>query len=256
MAIEQGLPSGETPSTITIEIGQSKKEAHVCIVAGCTRGKRGYSNYCRKHRTMENVIQQKIERKKAIENLKNNNTIQANESHRCRFDDCQNLRKGYSDFCREHKAIGKIIAGRIAREKAIAKIAEREMQSQNNDISPRLPSSSTNGSNEISIDEKYGYTLELTVTGIFLLLITWFLIAYSENSSAPSEILTGACFTLLFGCWALISAAKDPIAKFFVVLFLAPVAIILALGILVATIFMSSGGGCYGVCGLSGWGGP
>ena len=94
MAIEQGLPSGETPSTITIEIGQSKKEAHVCIVAGCTRGKRGYSNYCRKHRTMENVIQQKIEREKAIENLKNNNTIQANESRRCRFDDCQNLRKG------------------------------------------------------------------------------------------------------------------------------------------------------------------
>ena len=130
------------------------------------------------------------------------------------------------------------------------------MQSQNNDISPRLPSSSTNGRNEISIDEKYGYALELTVTGMFLLLITWFLIASSENSSAPSETLTGACFTLLFGCWMIMSAAKEPGAKFLVLLFLAPVVFILALHIFVATLFMSSGGGCYGVCGLSGWGGP
>ena len=136
--MKQGLPSGETPSSITIEVGQSKKEAHVCIVTGCTRGKRGYSNYCRKHKTMENVIQQKMEREKAIESLKNNNTIDVNESRRCRFGDCQKQRKGYSDFCREHKAIGKIIAGKIAREKAIAKIAERDLQNQNNENSPTL----------------------------------------------------------------------------------------------------------------------
>jgi len=256
MAIEQGLPSGETPSSITIEVGQSKKEAHVCIVTGCTRGKRGYSNYCRKHKTMENVIQQKMEREKAIESLKNNNTIDVNESRRCRFGDCQKQRKGYSDFCREHKAIGKIIAGKIAREKAIAKIAERDMQSQNNEISTRLPSSSTNGSNEISIDEKYGYTVELTVMGMLLLLITWALVASSENSSAPDDILTAACFTLVLGCWMITSAAKEPITKFLVLLFLAPVAFLLAISIFVATLFMSSGGGCYGVCGLSGWGGP
>ena len=256
MAIEQGLPSGETPSSITIEVGQSKKEAHVCIVTGCTRGKRGYSNYCRKHKTMENVIQEKMEREKAIASLKNNNTIDVNESRTCRFGDCQKQRKGYSDFCREHKAIGKIIAGKIAREKAIAKIAERDLQNQNNENSPTLPSSSTNGSNEISIDEKYGYTVELTIMGMLLLIITWALVASSESSSAPSDLLTASCFTLLFGCWMITSAAKEPVTKFFVLLFLAPVVFILALHIFVATLFMSSGGGCYGVCGLSGWGGP
>ena len=256
MAIERGLPFGDTPSSITIEVGQSKKEAHVCIVTGCTRGKRGYSNYCRKHKTMENVIQQKIEREKAIERLKNNNTIEVNESRLCRFDDCQNLRKGYSDFCREHKAIGKIIAGKIAREKAIAKIAERDLESQDNEISSRLPSSSNNGSNEISIDEKYEYTFELTVMGMLLLLFTWILVASSENSSAPTDTLTAACFTLPLGCWMIMSAAKEPISKFFVLLFIAPVAFLLALYIFVAMVFMSSGGGCYGVCGLSGWGGP
>ena len=54
----------------------------------------------------------------------------------CKFSDCQNQRKGYSDFCREHKAIGKVIAGKIAREKAIAKIAERDNLGQVTETNP------------------------------------------------------------------------------------------------------------------------
>tara|TARA_B100000945_G_scaffold22208_1_gene15794 strand:- start:1727 stop:2113 length:387 start_codon:yes stop_codon:yes gene_type:complete len=46
------------------------------------------------------------------------NKVPTKEPHHCRFDDCLNPKKGYGDFCREHKAIGKIIAGKIAREKA------------------------------------------------------------------------------------------------------------------------------------------
>ena len=46
----------------------------------------------------------------------------------CKFENCTNLRKGSSDFCRKHKALGRIISGRIAREKAIAKIAERDTE--------------------------------------------------------------------------------------------------------------------------------
>ena len=184
------------------------------------------------------------------------NKVPTKEPHHCRFGDCLNPKIGYGDFCREHKAIGKIIAGKIAREKAIAKIAERDLQNQNNENSPTLPSSSTNGSNEISIDEKYGYTVELTIMGMLLIIITWALVASSENSSAPTDTLTAACFTLPLGCWMIMSAAKEPISKFFVLLFLAPVVFLLALYMFVAMVFMSSGGGCYGVCGLSGWGGP
>ena len=46
------------------------------------------------------------------------NKVPTKEPHHCRFGDCLNPKIGYGDFCREHKAIGKIIAGKIAREKA------------------------------------------------------------------------------------------------------------------------------------------
>ena len=48
------------------------------------------------------------------------------ESHVCEYADCKKGKKGYSKYCREHKAIGKITAGRIARQKAIEKIAARD----------------------------------------------------------------------------------------------------------------------------------
>ena len=46
------------------------------------------------------------------------NKVPTKEPHHCRFGDCLNPKIGYGDLCREHKAIGKIIAGKIAREKA------------------------------------------------------------------------------------------------------------------------------------------
>ena len=46
------------------------------------------------------------------------NKVPTKEPHHCRFGDCLNPKIGYGDFCREHKAIGKIITGKIAREKA------------------------------------------------------------------------------------------------------------------------------------------
>lgn len=61
------------------------------------------------------------------------------EPHHCKFEDCQNERRGYNDFCREHKAIGKIISGRIAREKAIAKIAARDKTNHAIEVDPSLP---------------------------------------------------------------------------------------------------------------------
>lgn len=64
------------------------------------------------------------------------------EPHHCKFEDCQNHRRGYNDFCREHKAIGKIISGRIAREKAKAKIDARDNTNYANEVNPSLPSPS------------------------------------------------------------------------------------------------------------------
>ncbi|MGB1549259.1 MAG: hypothetical protein ACPHA0_02770, partial [Candidatus Poseidoniaceae archaeon] len=63
MAIGHGFSPREAPSSITIDIGQcEKKEAHVCIFDGCERGKRGYSDYCRKHKAMGKIIRSKIAR--------------------------------------------------------------------------------------------------------------------------------------------------------------------------------------------------
>ena len=58
------------------------------------------------------------------------NHLPEKEPHQCKFDDCQRPRRGYSDFCRKHKAIGKIISGKMAREKAIAEIAARDKSNQ------------------------------------------------------------------------------------------------------------------------------
>ena len=58
------------------------------------------------------------------------NQLPTKESHHCKFDDCNKSRRGYEDFCREHKSIGKIISGEIAREAAIAKIASRNKTNQ------------------------------------------------------------------------------------------------------------------------------
>ena len=66
MTIEHGSLSNEVPSSNSIEVVQSeKKEAHVCILDGCSRSKKGNSNYCREHKAIGRIIDGKIARKKA-----------------------------------------------------------------------------------------------------------------------------------------------------------------------------------------------
>ena len=43
---------------------------------------------------------------------------------------------------------------------------------------------------------------------------------------------------------------------FFLFLLALPFALLLLLGLFLESLYSSGGGGCYGVCGLSGWGGP
>ena len=66
MTIGYSPHSDETPDSISIDMVQSeKKEAHVCILDGCSRGKRGKSNYCREHKAIGRIIEGKIARERA-----------------------------------------------------------------------------------------------------------------------------------------------------------------------------------------------
>ena len=58
------------------------------------------------------------------------NQSQVKAPHLCKFEDCTRPRRGYNDFCRQHRAIGKIISGKIARDKAIAEIAARDKSNE------------------------------------------------------------------------------------------------------------------------------
>lgn len=58
------------------------------------------------------------------------NQSQIKAPHLCKFEDCTRPRRGYNDFCRQHRAIGKIISGKIARDKAIAIIAARDKSNE------------------------------------------------------------------------------------------------------------------------------
>ena len=56
------------------------------------------------------------------------------------------------------------------------------------------------------------------------------------------------------------SISDDSLMQFFVFFFLfllaLPFVLLLLLGLFLESLYSSGGGGCFGVCGLSGWGGP
>ena len=268
MEIGHEFSPGETPSSIYIELGQVKeKEAHVCIFDGCERGKRGYSDYCRKHKAIGKIVEGKIARDKALnvnpsismyeeslriqesESLQIPESSHLKSSNHCKLGDCQNPRKGYSDFCREHKAIGKIIAGKIAREKAIAKIAERDNQGQVTETNPSHSSSIQ------YVDQSEDNSAFFMAALIFVLITLAFVIG--PDSPTADEAYFAACFALPAACVSLGLAIKDPIYRVLVMLFLVPVTVFLMFYIFLSMLDGLLGtGGCFGVCGLSGWGGP
>ena len=285
MEIEHGFSHGEAPSSITINIGQSekigqsqKKEAHVCIFDGCERGKRGYSDFCRKHKGMGKIIRSKIARDRSeIARDKGINvdpsvsmyeeSLRVQESKllpiqepvhlkspsHCKFSDCQNQRKGYSDFCREHKAIGKVIAGKIAREKAIAKIAERDNLGQVTETNPTDYSANIDYNSGIELG-KDDSTFTANVLTFGLIGFAFFMFS---SPNANDMVYFAACYALPLFCALVGAAIKEPITRLLVMAFLIPITAFLMFHIFLAMIFADLGsGGCFGVCGLSGWGGP
>ena len=272
MAMEHGFSPREAPSSISIKLGQvKKKEAHVCIFDGCERGKRGYSDYCRKHKAIGKIVEGKITREKALnvdpsvsmyeESLRIQESklspiqesVHLKSPSHCKFDDCQNQRKGYSDFCREHKAIGKIIAGKIAREKAISKIAERDNQGQVTETNPTDYSANMDYNSGIELGKEEPTTFTWSVLSFSLIILFFFTL----DSPSSGDIYGLACFALPVFCVTVGAAIKEPLTRLLVMTFLIPITVFLMFHIFLAMLFADLGsGGCYGVCGLSGWGGP
>ena len=92
----------------------------------------------------------------------------------CKFEDCQRPRRGYNDFCRQHRAIGKIISGKIARDKAIAEIEERNKSNEVTEVN-RTGSGSEN--DRVRVKSFWGdFTIILGIElGIYLLILLFML---------------------------------------------------------------------------------
>jgi len=168
-------------------------------------------------------------------------------SHICIFGDCEKGKRGGSDFCRKHKAEAKILSGKIARQKAIAKIAARDNQNQAVEVN-RLPPSSLSDNNNISrsdaIPALVGWPL-----GIGFLTFSWLVLFQMET--VPLSFLL-----LLTGCWLIMSTSKSREETIAILVLVIPFVCLTLFFMFVVSLFASSSGGCYGVCGLSGWGGP
>ena len=106
------------------------------------------------------------------------NQSQVKAPHLCKFEDCTRPRRGYNDFCRQHRAIGKIISGKIARAKAIAEIDARDKSNEVTEVN-RTGSQQKNRHRKKQpfLVELLLYSVaELVVASILLLLMLPFMI--------------------------------------------------------------------------------
>ena len=98
--------------------------------------------------------------------------------HLCKFEDCTRPRRGYNDFCRQHRAIGKIISGKIARAKAIAEIDARDKYNEVTEVN-RSGSEHENGHRKkkpILVELLLYSVAELVLASILLLFMLPFII--------------------------------------------------------------------------------
>ena len=165
-------------------------------------------------------------------------------SHVCVFGDCKKGKRGGSEYCNYHKKMGEDGRRELTRDL------------ENNILTIKInpPSGMTIDPYEIDISkiniepDKHTY-LSL---GIIFVLFSFmsFIIAIQSDDGICGMLGT---FSFLIGSIFSLGASsgKWGVAKFFAMVF------VLGL-ILFAFIIdsMFSSGGCFGVCGLSGWGGP
>ena len=166
-------------------------------------------------------------------------------SHVCVFGDCKKGKRGGSEYCNYHKKMGEDGRRELTRDL------------ENNILTIKIdaPSGMTVGPYEIDISkiniepDKHTY-LSL---GIIFVLFSFmsFIIAIQSDDGICGMLGTlsffiGSTFSLSA------SSGKWDVAKFFI---LVCVFALILFAFLIDS-FFSSGGGCFGVCGLSGWGGP
>ena len=168
-------------------------------------------------------------------------------SHICIFGDCQKGKRGRSDYCRTHKVEAKVLSGKIARQKAIAKIAARDKQNLAVEVN-RLPPRPLSGNNNISRSDVTPALVGWSF-GLGCLVLSWLVLFRTE------DILFSSIF-LLTGCWLIMSTSKSREETIAISILVIPFVCLTLFFMFVVSLFASSSGGCYGVCGLSGWGGP
>lgn len=165
--------------------------------------------------------------------------------HVCVFGDCKKGKRGGSEYCNYHKRLG---------EEGRRKLTG-ELANDNLTIEINAPPGITIDPYEIDISnidiepDKHTY---LTL-GIMFVLFSFmsFIIAIQSDDGICGMLGT---LSFVFGSIFSFSASsgKRDIAKFFILVCV----LALVLFIFLMDSFFSSGGGCFGVCGLSGWGGP
>ena len=142
------------------------------------------------------------------------------ESHVCEYGDCKKGKRGYSNFCREHKAIEKITAGKIARQKAIDKIAARDttdhpVEVNHNPSEPDVNETPLRDENRIV----------LMISGFALILYAWFEVIPGTFARGPESVTFAGCFLIIIGSLLMASAVRGFWSFLFVVCFI-PVAFI------------------------------
>ena len=166
-------------------------------------------------------------------------------SHVCVFGDCKKGKRGGSEYCNYHKRMGEENRRKLA----------RELENNKLTIEINPPQSTTINPYEIDISkidiepDKHTY---LSIGMMFILFSFLSFIIAIQSDDGMCGMLGTLSFVIgsIFSLSA--SSGKWDVAKFFILISV----LALTLFAILIDSFFSSGGGCYGVCGLSGWGGP
>ena len=166
-------------------------------------------------------------------------------SHVCVYGDCKKGKRGGSEYCNFHKRMGE-----NGRRKLIG-----EVEVNNVTIEINAPPGMTIDPYEIDISkidvEPHKHTqLSLGIVFVLFSFMSFIIAIQSDDGICGMLGILSFVIGSMFSLSA--SSGKWDVAKFFI---LVCVLALILFGFLIDS-FFSSGGGCFGVCGLSGWGGP
>lgn len=166
---------------------------------------------------------------------------QKKESHVCEYADSKKGKKRYSKYCREHKAIGKITAGRIARQKAIEKIAARDKSNYASEVKNPIIY------DEIHLNSKD--QIGLLLSGVVLIFYSLLVAIPQSISNAPESSPFTFCLPFWLGICLMVSSVRG-FTSFLFVAFFTPLALMYGVYLFLETMFFGPS------VPFAGWGGP